>query len=74
MPSCYDSLPNLRRVDPEVYSLIERQTQAEAASLKLIPSENFAQFAVLEAAGLILTNKYAEGYPGAILRGQRNHR
>ena len=38
---------------------------AESSTLKMIPSENFAQFAVLEATGSILTNKYCEGYPGA---------
>jgi glycine hydroxymethyltransferase len=64
MPSCHDRYPHLRKVDPELHSLIQKQTQAESTTLKMIPSENFAQFAVLEATGSTLTNKYAEGYPG----------
>ena len=45
--------------------LIKAQAEAESTTLKMIPSENFVQFAVLEASGSILTNKYCEGYPGA---------
>lgn len=56
--------PHLRKADPEIYGLIQRQTLAEASTLKMIPSENFASLAVMEATGSILTNKYAEGYPG----------
>ncbi|MCR4415276.1 MAG: serine hydroxymethyltransferase [Thermoguttaceae bacterium] len=55
---------HLRQADPEIYALIQKQTRVESSTLKMIPSENFAQFAVLEATGSILTNKYAEGYPG----------
>jgi glycine hydroxymethyltransferase len=57
--------PHLKKVDPELFALIQKQTRVESATLKMIPSESFAPFAVLEAAGSILTNKYAEGYPGA---------
>ncbi len=56
---------HLSQVDPEAYTLLQKQTRLEASTLKMIPSENFAQFAVLEATGSILTNKYCEGYPGA---------
>jgi glycine hydroxymethyltransferase len=52
-------------VDPELAALLHKQIRAEAATLKMIPSENYAPFAVLEAAGSILTNKYCEGYPKA---------
>jgi glycine hydroxymethyltransferase len=55
----------LKKVDPKLYALLQRQTRLESATLKMIPSENFAPLAVLEATGSILTNKYCEGYPGA---------
>ncbi|HPL63837.1 MAG TPA: serine hydroxymethyltransferase [Syntrophales bacterium] len=54
----------LKKVDPEVYDAILRETKREAGKLELIPSENFVDEAVLEAQGSIMTNKYAEGYPG----------
>jgi glycine hydroxymethyltransferase len=60
-----DRCPHLGKVDPEIAALLHKQIRAESATLKMIPSENFAQFAVLEAAGSILTNKYCEGYPRA---------
>jgi glycine hydroxymethyltransferase len=54
----------LEKVDPEVASAIQRETQRQAGKLELIASENFVSEAVLEAQGCIMTNKYAEGYPG----------
>src|SRR3970282_426657 len=54
----------LRTVDPEIYEVIRRETERQAFGLELIPSENFVSEAVLEATGSVLTNKYAEGYPG----------
>ena len=54
----------LKKVDPEVYDAILRETKREAGKLELIPSENFVDEAVLEAQGSVMTNKYAEGYPG----------
>jgi glycine hydroxymethyltransferase len=57
-------MSNLKTVDPEVYEVIRRETEREAHQLELIASENFVSDAVLEAAGSLLTNKYAEGYPG----------
>ncbi len=54
----------LQTCDPQVFALIQRQAVLEATTLKMIPSENYASHAVLEACGSILTNKYAEGYPG----------
>ncbi len=56
---------NLKKTDPDVYRAILEETKREDANLELIASENFVSEAVLEAQGSIMTNKYAEGYPGA---------
>jgi glycine hydroxymethyltransferase len=56
--------PGLAEVDPEIHRLIRLEGRRQALSLELIASENFVSEAVLEAAGSVLTNKYAEGYPG----------
>jgi len=57
--------PHLQKTDREIYALLKRQMEEEATTLKMIPSENYASFSVLEASGSILTNKYCEGYPAA---------
>ena len=54
----------IENIDPELYSIIQKEQEREHNTLELIASENFASTAVLEAAGGIMTNKYAEGYPG----------
>ena len=54
----------LRRVDPEIASVIEHELERQRGGLELIASENFTSRAVLEALGSVMTNKYAEGYPG----------
>ena len=54
----------LERTDPEVFASIQRETERQEYNLELIASENVVSEAVLEAQGSILTNKYAEGYPG----------
>ncbi|MBP7764956.1 MAG: serine hydroxymethyltransferase [Syntrophaceae bacterium] len=54
----------LSQVDPEVAKAIELETRRQAGKLELIASENFVSEAVLEAQGSVMTNKYAEGYPG----------
>ncbi|HEX4213538.1 MAG TPA: serine hydroxymethyltransferase [Candidatus Dormibacteraeota bacterium] len=54
----------LDQQDPEVANLIRREYQRQSHTLELIPSENLASPAILEALGTLLTNKYAEGYPG----------
>lgn len=54
----------LAQTDPSVFSAIEREHQREEQGLELIASENYVSRSVLEAQGSILTNKYAEGYPG----------
>ncbi|HPG72383.1 MAG TPA: serine hydroxymethyltransferase [Syntrophales bacterium] len=57
-------MSSLKKVDPEVAAAILAETKRQAGKLELIPSENFVDEAVLEAQGCIMTNKYAEGYPG----------
>ena len=54
----------LEKVDPEVAHAIDLETRRQAGKLELIASENFVSESVLEAQGSIMTNKYAEGYPG----------
>src|SRR6202046_2281790 len=54
----------LAQADPEVAAALEHETLRQHEGLELIASENFVSEAVLEAAGSIFTNKYAEGYPG----------
>jgi len=54
----------LEKVDPEVAHAIDLETRRQAGKLELIASENFVSEAVLAAQGSIMTNKYAEGYPG----------
>lgn len=55
---------SLKQFDPEVFGLIQRETERQEYGLEMIPSENFVSEAVLEAMGSVLTNKYAEGQPG----------
>ncbi len=55
---------SLKAVDPEIYETIAGERSRQSFGLELIASENFVSRAVLEAAGSVLTNKYAEGYPG----------
>ena len=54
----------LAEADPEIFDLIRQETERQNSRLELIASENFVSESILEAAGTILTNKYAEGYPG----------
>jgi glycine hydroxymethyltransferase len=55
---------HLKDVDPEIHDILGREARRQASQLELIASENFVSEAVLEAAGSVLTNKYAEGLPG----------
>src|SRR6202789_3099651 len=55
---------SLDEVDPEVAESLRDEVRRQATGLELIASENFVSEAVLEAAGSVFTNKYAEGYPG----------
>ena len=54
----------LRQVDPEVYEAVTGEARRQHFGLELIASENFVSEAVLETMGSVMTNKYAEGYPG----------
>jgi len=54
----------LAEVDPQVYEAIQHEAERQNSRLELIASENFTSEAILEAAGSVFTNKYAEGYPG----------
>lgn len=57
-------MKNLSSRDPEIFSAIRREIERQGTKLELIASENFVSLAVLEALGSVMTNKYAEGYPG----------
>ena len=61
--------------DTEITDLLQRELERQTSGLQLIASENFTSPAVMRAVGSVLTNKYAEGYPGqALLRRQRGRR
>jgi len=55
---------HLKQIDPEIFAVIQKEVRRQNENLELIASENFTSLAVLEAQGSVLTNKYAEGYPG----------
>ncbi len=57
-------MSNLQDYDPEIYDVIRQEEVRQREKIELIASENFVSPAVLEAMGSVLTNKYAEGYPG----------
>ncbi|MEM3422565.1 MAG: serine hydroxymethyltransferase [Candidatus Bilamarchaeaceae archaeon] len=54
----------LKQTDPQIYELIKKEEEYQKNTLRMIASENYASKAVMEATGSVLTNKYAEGYPG----------
>ena len=56
-------MKNLKQYDNDLYQMIEKEKNRQENNIELIASENFVSPAILEAAGSILTNKYAEGYP-----------
>src|SRR4051794_21159432 len=56
---------SIKETDPQIADLIRQEEQRQASTLELIASENHVSRAVMQAAGSCLTNKYAEGYPGA---------
>jgi len=57
-------LSNLKAFDPEIYEAIRLETERQEYKLELIASENLVSHEVMEAQGSVMTNKYAEGYPG----------
>jgi len=73
MQDAIGSLDALQAADPEVYAAIESEEVRQREKLLLIASENFASPAVLAAQGSLLTNKYAEGYPGKRYYGGCQH-
>ncbi len=66
-------LENLKASDPELYAILDREMSREELTLELIASENFVSYPVLEAAGGVMTNKYAEGYSGKRYYGGCDH-
>ena len=54
----------LQNTDPEIWNVVQHERTRQVEGLELIASENYTSAAILEAAGTVLTNKYAEGYPG----------
>ncbi len=60
----YSKQDTIQSLDPELWSAIERETRRQEDHIELIASENYASPRVLAAQGSVLTNKYAEGYPG----------
>ena len=67
------SLDALKTTDPDVYTAIEAEKTRQHDKLLLIASENFASPAVLAAQGSLMTDKYAEGYPGKRYYGGCQH-
>src|ERR1041384_7955323 len=63
LPEDFQNAP-LSAVDPDIARVLDRELERQQGTLEMIASENFVPQAVLEAAGSVLTNKYAEGYPG----------
>ena len=66
-------MSDLQRVDPDIYQAVQDEVRRQHDHLEMIASENFTSVAVLEAQGSVLTNKYAEGYPGARWYGGCEH-
>jgi glycine hydroxymethyltransferase len=63
LPDNFQTAP-LAEVDPQIAEVLERELARQQSTLEMIASENFVPQAVLDAVGSVLTNKYAEGYPG----------
>jgi glycine hydroxymethyltransferase len=63
----------LAEVDPEIAAVLDAELERQRSTLEMIASENFAPLAVLECQGSVLTNKYAEGYPGRRYYGGCEH-
>ena len=63
LPENFQTAP-LAEVDPEIAAVLDGELRRQQGTLEMIASENFVPQAVLDAVGSVLTNKYAEGYPG----------
>ncbi|GAA1178117.1 MULTISPECIES: serine hydroxymethyltransferase [Nesterenkonia] len=68
-----DTISSLREEDPDIAAAIDAERERQSTTLEMIASENFTSPAVMEAQGSVLTNKYAEGYPGARYYGGCEH-
>jgi len=66
-------LSYIEKIDPELFSILNKEITREESTLELIASENFTSPAVMEMAGGVMTNKYAEGYPGKRYYGGCEH-
>lgn len=66
-------MEEIKQADPELYEAIEAEKKRQQDNIELIASENFVSEAVMEAMGSVLTNKYAEGYPGKRYYGGCEH-
>ena len=66
-------MSHVKQTDPQLYEILTREEQREDSTLELIASENFVSYSVLETAGGVMTNKYAEGYPGKRYYGGCEH-
>ena len=63
----------IKKSDPKIYDILQKEISREDLTLELIASENFVSYSILEMAGGVMTNKYAEGYPGARYYGGCEH-
>ena len=63
----------LAETDPAIHAAVQQELLRQQSTLEMIASENFAPAAVMEAQGSVLTNKYAEGYPGKRYYGGCEH-
>jgi len=68
-----NSFSFIKNSDPEIYDILQKEISREDLTLELIASENFVSYSILEMAGGVMTNKYAEGYPGARYYGGCEH-
>src|SRR5699024_6782489 len=66
-------MEHLKQLDREIYDSIQAEKKRQQDNIELIASENFVSEAVMEAQGSVLTNKYAEGYPGRRYYGGCEH-
>ncbi len=67
------ALGAVEKNDPKIYQAIQNELKRQRTKIELIASENFVSEAVMEAQGSVLTNKYAEGYPGRRYYGGCEH-
>ena len=73
MASAKATFSTLLKADPKLYEILMCEVSREDHTLELIASENFVSYPILEMAGGVMTNKYAEGYPGARYYGGCEH-